>query len=328
MEIFAVILKILGAGVSFISGLCGLSIRTRQGDRLTAFGRTAFISLVLGVVFSATGAFLDWKLKSNDDIKHKEEIHYLQQAADAQRYGTGDADVSVAISVDKGLPDLQPIIQKLDQTLEYAKAHCRAPGGVANCKDFVIRSVMIDELRFDEKSSLLKMAQGNGALMGVLTKLGIVVRFYHNEFTPSLDLSSGSIGGIVITPSTISAKILYEYDGYRLRMFYDARLPPEAFKRAGVLSIVDLLGRGGTARPFARGIDVCPSNSIEHDCDIHLFKILKSTNIEDITFLFPHRKNFSLNSSMNHSEDKFNIPYIYCNFPPSLDGFRGDYFYK
>jgi len=37
-------------------------------------------------------------------------------------------------------------------------------------------------------------------------------------------------------------------------MFYDARLPPEAFKRAGVLSIVDLLGRGGTARPFARGI--------------------------------------------------------------------------
>jgi hypothetical protein len=92
---------------------------------------------------------------------------------------------------------------------------------------------------------------------------------------------------------------------------------------AGVLSIVDLLGRGATAQPYAQGTDACPKESIEHDCDIHLRELLRATKIELIAFRFPHRKNFGFfGVAENRSEDAFNTPYVFENFPRTVDKFN------
>src|SRR5207245_6715338 len=129
---------------------------------------------------------------------------------------------------------------------------------------------------------------------GILTSVGVVVRFYQQKFHATLGLDDGMIGGIIVTPEAVPGQTLIEWDGYRLRLFFDAKLPSDAFKTAGVLSIADVLGRGFTVRSTARGVTVCPKESFEHDCDEYLDDLLKAVRIETAEIRFPHRKNLVL----------------------------------
>jgi hypothetical protein len=324
MAIVAAIMKIFGAIVSLISGLSALSYQTRDQNRLTRFGQAVLAALLLGTAFSSGGVVLDWFVKKADDAHNEERIRQLQLAADAARFPTADASASIAVSVDKSLPSLRALIATLDTALAYATKHCRIPGGVAPCRDYIIRGVIIDEIRFDKKSSLFPSFSKDRVAFGIMTGLGVVVRFYHDRFMPNLSLDENTIGGMVLTHGAISGSMLYEYDGTRLRWFIDGKLPPEAFKVAGVLSIVDVLGKGVTARPFAKGDDVCPKETLEHDCDLHLLALLRATKIEVVDFRFPHRKNIRIRMSETISEDNFDVPYVYRNLPSTLEGFRDE----
>lgn len=320
MALVAVILKSLGAIVSLISGLTALHYPTRDQSRLTPFGKAVLAALVLGAASSSGGVVLDWFIKKADDTHHEEHIRQLRLAADAARFTTADATVSLTISVDKSLPALRALVARLNSALDYARRHCRMPGGVAMCRDYVIRAVITDELRFDKKSSLFPSPSRDRLAFGMMTDLGVVVRFYEDRFTPALSLDKHTIGGMILTRASISGSTLYEYDGNRLRWFIDGKLPPDAFKVAGVLSIVDVLGKGVTARPFAKGEDVCPRETLEHDCDFHLLALLRATKVEVVEFRFPHRKDVQL-SSQTSSTDNFDVPYVYRNLPSRLEDF-------
>jgi len=228
MAVLAVILKVLGALVTFISGLTALNYPTRDRDGLTTFGWIFLSALVIGIACSGGGVVLDWLVKKADDAKNEQQMHQLKVAADAARFTTADA-VSITVSVDKSLPALKAVIATLDQALEYAKSHCRSPGDVAQCKDFIIRTVIIDELRFDKKSSLFPLASKDKQAAAIMNGLGVLVRFYNEKFVPSLNLGKNSSGGFFLTEKTISGTTLFEYDAFRLRWFIGGKLPPEAF---------------------------------------------------------------------------------------------------
>jgi hypothetical protein len=127
------------------------------------------------------------------------------------------------------------------------------PGSVANCKDYIIRSVIIDEIRFKNKSQLFPALSSDPQANGILTSLGVIVRFYNKKLKPTLKLDEDEVGALIINQETIGHEILYEYDGVVLRLFIAGRLPEDTFKAAGVLSIVDLLGKSINVRPIAEG---------------------------------------------------------------------------
>jgi hypothetical protein len=131
----------------------------------------------------------------------------------------------------------------LEGALKYAKQNCRSPGSVAECKDYVIRSVIIDEIRFNNKSQLFPALSSDPQAYGILTSLGVIVRFYNRKLKRTLNLDEDEVGALIINQETIGRDALYEYDGARLRIFIAGRLSEDAFKTAGVLSIVDILAR-------------------------------------------------------------------------------------
>lgn len=313
MTIAALILKTLGLLVSLISGLSALNLPTREQNKLTRFGAIVLAALLIGTVLSASAGVIDW-------LANNEQARQQKLAAQALRYTTADATIDLTFSVDKALPDLKAQVERLDHALEYAKAHCRKPGGVAACNDYTIRAVILDELRFDAKSSLFPSPKSDPVAFGIMSKLGVLVRFYQDNFSPSLNLEAGSIAAMALTRDAILGDVLFEYDGFRLRWFVEGKLPAEAFKTVGLLSIVDLLGKGVTARPYARGSDVCPKGTIEHDCDIHLLSLFKATQIEAIDFRFPHRHNVELLGT-ERGTDNFDVPYVYENLPSRVEDF-------
>ncbi len=312
MALSAIILKVLGALVSLISGLSALNFPTRSQGGLTNFGKIVLTALVLGACLSAGAGVLDW-------LVNEEQTRQQRLAADALRYTTADATVSLTLSVDKTLPALKRQIEKLDKALDYAKAHCRSAGSVETCKDYTIRAVIIDEIRFRSTSSLFPSAKVDPIAFGIMSGLGASVRFYHDKFTPSLNIRKNVIGTMDITRETISGTVLFEYDATRLRWFIDGKVPAEAWKVVGVLSVVDLLGKGITATPYAPGGQVCPKETIEHDCDIHLLALLTATKVEMVVFRFPHRRNIVLLGE--DAKDNFGVPYVFQNLPSRLDDF-------
>jgi hypothetical protein len=132
---------------------------------------------------------------------------------------------------------------------------------------------------------------------------------------------------------------LYEYDGVVLRLFIAGRLPEDAFKTSGVLSIVDLLGKSMSVRPIAEGRKICSQKSIEHDCDEHLLALLHAVTVEDVAIHFPHRHNIEfgrwqdfdrqlgMQTDAEHhkslpfqfAEDNLNVRYMFVNFPDEIE---------
>jgi hypothetical protein len=148
--------------------------------------------------------------------------------------------------------------------------------------------VIIDEIRFNNKSQLFPALSSDPQAYGILTSLGVIVRFYNRKLKPTLNLDEDEVGALIINQETIGRDALYEYDGARLRIFIAGRLSEDAFKTAGVLSIVDILAKGISVRPIAKGQKVCPQKSIEHDCDEHLLALLHAVRVEEVAIRFPH----------------------------------------
>src|ERR1700730_14472584 len=123
--------------------------------------------------------------------------------------------------------------------------------------------------------------------LNLSTSLGVIVRFYNKQLKPTLKLDEDEVGALIINHETIGHETLYEYDGVVLRLLIAGRLPEDAFKTAGVLSIVDLLGKSISVRPIAEGRKICPQKSIEHDCDEHLLALLHAVTVEDVAIHFP-----------------------------------------
>lgn len=166
-------LKVVGAFVSLVAGLTALYTPTEE-KKLTSFGRGVLIALVVGALCSGSGAFLDYAAKQRDAATLKS----LRLAAEATRLTTADATLYLSITIDKSLPALAPLMSKLESALKYAKQNCRSAGGVADCKDYVIRSVIIDEIRFTNKSQLFPSPSLDPQAYGILNSLGVIVRFY------------------------------------------------------------------------------------------------------------------------------------------------------
>jgi hypothetical protein len=292
-------------------------------------------ALVVGALCSGSGAFLDYAAKQRDAATLKS----LRLAAEATRLTTADATLYLSITIDKSLPALAPLMSKLESALKYAKQNCRSPGSVANCKDYIIRSVIIDEIRFKNKSQLFPALSSDPQANGILTSLGVIVRFYNKKLKPTLKLDEDEVGALIIDQETIGHETLYEYDGVVLRLFIAGGLPEDAFKTAGVLSIVDLLGKSITVRPIAEGQKICPQKSIEHDCDEHLLALLHAVTVEDVAIHFPHRHNIEFGRwqegkdqlgtrpdpehhkslPFQFAEDNLNVRYMFVNFPDEIE---------
>lgn len=319
-------LKVVGGLVSLVAGLTALYTPTQkdaptQKDRLTPFGKGVLAALLIGALCSGGGALLDYLVKQSDDAKLKNLI----LTTEAARLTTSDATVHIVVSLDKSLPALTQLISKLDGALNYAKRNCRSPGRVTECKDYIIRAVIIDEIRFHRNSKLFPSVGSDPEAYEILTNIGAEVRFYGNKFIPSLDLNKNAVGALDINQNAIGGETLYEYDGVRLRLFINGKLPDEAFKTAGVLSIIDLLGKGLTATPFADGHIVCPKQSIEHDRDEHLLALLRAAWVEDVEFHFPHLHNIDFGRwedeekfRFGRSTDNLDIQYLHVNFPDEI----------
>jgi hypothetical protein len=327
LMLLSIALKVLGSALPLVSGLWAVFSRTAQEEKLRRFRWYVISGLFAGVLCNAAAAVLDTETKNEADAKNAFEMTELHLAAVASRFPTADATVSVTLSIDKEFRGLKRLRNRLERELDYARKHCRQAGDVAPCKDYLIRAVVIDELRFDKKSLLFPSRKDDQLSYGILTGVGVVVRFYKEKFQTALlgpdhGLDHGAIGGIIVTPEAIPGQTLIEWDGYRLRLFFDAKLPSDAFKTAGVLSIADVLGRGFTVRPWARGVTVCPKESFEHDCDEYLVDLLKAVKIETVDIRFPHRKNFLLwGKGVEKSKDNFDIPYLFGNFPTDVAEF-------
>lgn len=173
-------LKVVGAFVSLVAGLTALYTPTEE-KKLTSFGKGVLTALVVGALCSGSGAFLDYAVKRQDDAKLKS----LRLAAEATRLTTADATLYLSITIEKSLPALAPLMSKLESALKYAKQNCRSPGSVANCKDYIIRSVIIDEIRFKSKSQLFPSLSSDPQAYGILTSLGVIVRFYSQKLKPT-----------------------------------------------------------------------------------------------------------------------------------------------
>ena len=320
--LLSIALKVLGSALPLVSGLWAVYSRTAQEEKLRRFRWYVISGLFAGVLCNAAAAVLDTKTKNEADAKNASEMTELHLAAVASRFPTADATVSVTLSIDKEFRGLKRLRDRLERELDYARKHCRQAGDIARCKDYLIRAVIIDELRFDKKSRMFPSQRDDQLSYGILTSVGVVVRFYKQKFQAALRLDHGTIGGIIVTPETVPGHTLIEWDGYRLRLFFDAKLPSEAFKGAGVLSIADVLGKGFTVLPTARGETVCPKESFEHDCDEYLDDLLKAVRIETVDIRFPHRKNFVLwGKGVEKSKDNFDIPYLFGNFPTDVAEF-------
>jgi hypothetical protein len=322
LMLLSIALKVLGSALPLVSGLWAVYSRTAQEEKLRRFRWYVISGLFAGVLCNAAAAVLDTKSKNAADAKNASEMTELHLAAVASRFPTADATVSVTLSIDKEFRGLKRLRDRLERELDYARKHCRQAGDVAPCKDYLIRAVIIDELRFDKKSRLFPSQRDDQLSYGILTSVGVVVRFYKQKFQGALGLDHGTIGGIIVTPEAVPGNTLIEWDGYRLRLFFDAKLPSDAFKTAGVLSIADVLGRGFSVRPRARGVTVCPKESFEHDCDEYLGDLLKAVKIETVDIRFPHRKNFVLwGKGVEKSKDNFDVPYLFGNFPTDVAEF-------
>jgi hypothetical protein len=322
LMLLSVALKVLGSALPLISGLWAVFSRTAQEGKLRRFRWYVLSGLFVGVLCNAVAAVLDTKIKNEADAKNAFQMTELHLAAVASRFSTADARVSATLSIDKEFRGLKRLRNRLESELDYARKHCRQPGEVSPCKDYLIRAVIIDELRFDKKSRLFPSQRDDQLSYGILTGVGVVVRFYQQKFQATLRLDDGTIGGIIVTPEAVPGHTLIEWDGSRLRLFFDAKLPSNAFKTAGVLSIADVLGRGFTVRPTARGVAVCPKQSFGHDCDEYLDDLLKAVRVETVEFNFPHRKNFVLwGKGVEESKDNFDIPYLFGNFPTDVAEF-------
>jgi hypothetical protein len=322
MAVVAMIFKIVGAVVTLISGLTALNYQTRSEHGLTLFGKLVLAALVLGSVSSACGVVLDWYVKNADDAKQAVDMRQLRLRSDAARFTTADAKVTIIASVDKSVPELAKYIARLDSALAHAKGHCRQAGDEARCGDFVFRAVIIDEVRFSKQSSLFPSLRNDKQAFAIMTGLGVIVRFYNERFTPTLDLADNSLGGI-LTESTISGNTLFEFDGNRLRSFITGKLPPEAFKYAGVLSLVDLVGNGASIRPYLKANSLCANEPPGSDCGTNLVRVLRAIKVEDVEICFPHRKNIQLDGlPENRSTDAFGVPYVFQNFPEGIDAWE------
>lgn len=206
--------------VTFISGLTALSYETRNQRGLTTFGRIILSALILGTACSSGGVVLDWLVKQADDAKTEKQLDRLRLAADAARFTTADATVTITMSIDKSLLALGGPVAKLDRALKYAKSNCRMPGGVAQCNDYLIRALVLDELRFTKKSSLFPSPNSDKRAFGIMGTLGVWVRFYDSEFKPSLNLDKDVVGSFILNEILISGTTLFEIDRISLEAVY------------------------------------------------------------------------------------------------------------
>jgi hypothetical protein len=202
--------------------------------------------------------------------------------------------------------------------------------------------VIIDEIRFRAKSQLFPALSSDPQANGILTSLGAIVRFCNKKLKPTLDLDEGAVRALVINQETVGGDTLYEYDGVVLRLFIAGKLPEDWFKTAGVLSVVDILGKSMSVRPIAKAQKVCPQKSIEHDCDEHFLALLHAVKVEDVAIHFPHRRNIQLGRwqdlerqfdqldaqpeadqhkslPFQTAEDVDNVLYMFVNFPDEID---------
>ena len=165
-------LKVVGAFMSLVAGLTALYTPTEE-KKLTSFGKGVLTALVVGALCSGSGAFLDYAAKQRDAATLKASVWQSSHPAD-----NGGCDiVSIGTTIDKSLPALAPLMSQLESALKHAKQNCRSPGSVANCKDYIIRSVIIDEIRFKNKSQLFPAPSSDPPANGILTSLGVIVRF-------------------------------------------------------------------------------------------------------------------------------------------------------
>lgn len=335
MSMLALILKIAGILISLVSGFTALTPATRKDGRLTKFGKAVVFALITGAALSIASAAIDSYRNDVEKEKQAAEFNKLELGSEAERYTTADARVSFILSVPKSLLQLHDQFHKLEQAFQYAKKHCLQPGSVAKCKDYIVRDVIIEELRFGPKSKLFPSHSADALASKIMKDLGVVILFYNSKFEPSQGLTKNTMGGMRITADELEqSSTLFEYDGSRLRWFVDGKLPPDAFKTAGPLSIVDLLGKGASVSPLLMYRKVCPNlrslafphqSMSDFECKLILTQVLKSVRIEDAEIRFPHRKNI-LFAFGKTAKDEFGIPYTYIEFPTSLQSFHQNSF--
>jgi hypothetical protein len=71
LESLALLMKILGAAVSLVSGMTAIFNVTWSGRKLTGWGWSVLMDLLLGFGFSAAGTVRDAKVKQLDDVATK-----------------------------------------------------------------------------------------------------------------------------------------------------------------------------------------------------------------------------------------------------------------
>jgi hypothetical protein len=305
--------------VSFVSGLTALNLDVRKDGRWTAFGLCLGSAVVLGAVLSIAGVLVEQSIKKRSDDETASRFVRLQHSADAQRYSTNNATGSFTLAMDKHSPLLARVLPSLDSALAYAKARCMQPGGVVQCGDYVIRDVIIEEIRFDQHSRLYRQLLADRRLARIVTKAGVVVRLHPvGEPIEEEEEEEEVYNAVLLSPSTRDS-ILFEYDGHALRWFVDEKMPADAFERAGVPSLVDLENRSGTARAYAMSGDFCPRIR-DDECERILLQLLRALHLEDASFEFPHGRSISFVGAEKRP-GSFGIPYLYMKFPSSVEQF-------